>query len=163
MYVWKMADFGDVFGYLREWNITIKYIHWHKRIWKLQKRRRFERLVLRKIRFTRHSLGASRRVSHPHFTGLNVSIIKQQGLAFLGVSVSLTWSNQTLHSSDCMPVQRVLKKPTWFACSLKHLLQSIIWYFLMRPTSFVQILQWRASLQFFLGWEWIRVGIFFVW
>ena len=158
-----MAGFWDVLGCLREWNITIKYIHWRKRIYKLQKRRRIGRLVLRKIRFTRHSLRASASCLASTFHW-SECINHQAARPCIFRRVSLvTWSNQTLHSFKHMCVQRVLKKPTWFACSLKHLLQSIIWYFLMRPTSLVQILQWRASLQFFLGCEWIRVGIFFVW
>jgi hypothetical protein len=51
-------------------------------------------------------------------------------------------------------------KPIWLACSLKHLLQIMSSYFLMRPSWFVQHRHARESLPYFLGWECCWWGIF---
>lgn len=51
-------------------------------------------------------------------------------------------------------------KPIWVACSLKHLLQIMSSYFLMRPSWLVQTRQARESLPYFLGWECCWWGIF---
>ena len=51
-------------------------------------------------------------------------------------------------------------KPIWLACSLKHLLQIMSSYFLMRPSWLVQTRQARESLPYFLGCECCWWGIF---
>ena len=57
-------------------------------------------------------------------------------------------------------VQRSFLKPIWLAYSLKHLLQIMSSYFLMRPSWLVHTRQARESFPYFLGWECCWWGIF---
>ena len=64
------------------------------------------------------------------------------------------------HKLRSSGVHFVFLKPIWVACSLKHLLQIMIEYFLIRPSWLVQQRQARESFPYFLGWARSWWGIF---
>ena len=91
------------------------------------------------------------------------------GRVFALRSMTLSRANQScrvsivtfVYRSHCVHLSFL--KPIWAACSLKHLLQIMSSYFLMRPSELVQQRHARESFPYFLGWECCWWGIFYRW